>query len=381
VNVKERPRVLHCIPGMGGGGAERQLAYLAGELTVLGWDVHVALVSGGPNLERLRASGATLHVLQAHGNYDPRILVQLLRTVGQVQPDLIQVWVLQMEVLGAVAARLKRVPWILGERCAEDAYPPTVKHRLRTWLATGAAAVISNSAGGDRYWRERLDRRVPRYIIPNALPLIDIDDAAAAGPETTGVAENAKIVLFAGRLIAQKDPETLVQALVPVLARPDVVAVIAGEGPLRERVSTLVNNLRLEDRVLLPGFIGDIWAWMKRADVFVSPTLFEGHPNAVLEAMACGCPLVVSDIPPHREFLDEESARLVPPGDSTRLGEAILEVLTNPDAATRRADRASRIVRKWSLEAIARQYDQAYRELLHKLTAAGLGNRRRLGSS
>ena len=364
MNVERKGRVLHCIPGMGGGGAERQLAYLARELTRLGWDVHVALAAGGPNFGRLRTSGATLHLLDGRSSYDPRILVRLIQTVERVQPDLVQVWILQMEVLGAIAAQLKQVPWILSERCAEPAYPPTVKHRLRTWLAGGAAAVISNSAGGDSYWKERLNGSVLRYIIPNALPLTEIDRTAAATAETTGCAPGTKVVLFAGRLIAQKDPETLIRALVPVLDRPDVVAVIAGEGPLRERVSTLIRRLHLEDRVRLTGFVGDIWAWMKRASVFVSPTLFEGHPNAVLEAMACGCPLVVSDIPPHREFLDGESALLVPPGDAGPLGEAIVNVLAHPDAAARRASQASRIVRQWSLEKIACDYDRTYREVI-----------------
>ena len=357
-------RVLHCIPGMGGGGAERQLAYLAGELPHLGWDVHVALVSGGPNLERLGASGATLHWLTARGNYDPLVLLQLVRTVQRVQPDLVQVWVLQMEVLGAIAARLRRVPWILSERSSEPAYPTTIKHWLRTWLAGGAAAVVANSASGARYWEERLDTRVPRYIIPNALPLTDIERSAPAGAETTRCAPDTKVVLFAGRLTAEKDPETLIEALVPVLGRFDVVVVIAGDGPLRERVSTLIHRLRLEKHVRLPGFIDHIWAWMKRANVFVSPSLFEGHPNAVLEAMACGCPLVVSNIPPHREFLDANSAILVPPADPRLLGEAIVNVLTNPDAAARRAVQASRIVRKWSLEEIAREYDRTYRAVI-----------------
>jgi glycosyltransferase involved in cell wall biosynthesis len=365
---------------MGGGGAERQLAYLSAELTRLGWDVHVALLSGGPNLERLRASGATIHELGAGGNYDPRILFQLVGTIAMVQPDLVQVWVLQMQVLGAIAARLRRVPWVLAERSTEPAYPPTVKHRLRAWLAADAAAVVSNSAGGDRYWQERLDSRVRRYIIPNAVPLTEIDRTPAAGPERTGCSSGTKLVLFAGRLTAEKDPETLVQALVPALARPDVVAVIAGDGPLRERLSGLVHRLRLGDRVRLAGFVDDIWAWMKRADVFVSPALFEGHPNAVLEAMACRCPLVVSDIPPHREFLDASSARLVPPGNAGLLGAAIDDVLTSRDAAARRASEASRIVRKWSLEEIGRHYDRTYREVIAASNGRGRGSRGRLRS-
>jgi glycosyltransferase involved in cell wall biosynthesis len=348
---------------MGGGGSERQLAYLAGELPRLGWDVHVALVGKGPNFDRLRRSGATLHMLETRGNYDPRILLQLIRTIDRTQPDLVQVWVLQMEVLGAIAASAKGIPWILSERSSELAYPPTLKHRLRVWLAGGTAAVVSNSPGGDEYWQARLDPRVPRYVIPNALPLNEIDRTVGES-DAARRANDEKIVLFAGRLTEEKEPETFVRSLTPALANPDVTAVIAGDGPLREAVAALVRRSGLDARVRMPGFVADIWALMKRADVFVSPTRFEGHPNAVLEAMACGCPLVVSDIPAHRAFLDPDSAVLVPPGDAARLGEAIAGVLNDRGAALRRAERAARTVQRWSLDAIASQYDRVYRHLI-----------------
>ena len=89
---------------------------------------------------------------------------------------------------------------------------------------------------------------------------------------------------------------------------------------MRAAVEAAVAGLGLADRVRLVGFVPDAWAWMKRASVLVSPSLFEGHPNVVLEAAACGCPLVVSDIPAHREFLDGENAVLVDTGDPDRAG-------------------------------------------------------------
>jgi len=116
--------------------------------------------------------------------------------------------------------------------------------------------------------------------------------------------------------------------------------------------------------VLTPGYVDDVWSWMKRANVFVSIGLFEGRPNSVLEAMACGCPLVVSDVPAHREFLTGDMARLVDPCDRHEVADALIDVLTNRDAALGRAANARRAVEQWAIAPIAREYDRVYRTVL-----------------
>jgi glycosyltransferase involved in cell wall biosynthesis len=347
---------------MGGGGAERQLAYLSQQLVRRGWGVHIALLSEGPNFSRLQQSGAAIHRLQARGNHDPAILWRLARIIGRVKPDLVQVWMLQMEILGAFAAALRGVPWILSERCCEEAYPPRIKSQLRQWTGARATAIISNSRGGDQYWQRWAPPSVARYVIPNALPL---DEIAAAPPVTdtqAGLSPSDRVVLFAARLADQKNPQTLVRALARLKERPDVVAVIAGEGPL---MRVVVEQAKQQDVALrCPGYLQNVWGWMKRAAVFVSPALFEGHPNTVMEAAACGCPLIVSDIPAHREFLDESSALLVPALDPARMAAAIAHVLDDPGAAQSRAQRARATANSWSAERIAAEYETVYFEVL-----------------
>src|SRR3954470_17446255 len=101
---------------MGGGGAERQLAYLARPLTDSGWQLHVALRTGGPNLQRLESGGAIVHRLRGARNHDPRLAWQLARVFRRVRPDIVQVWFVQMEVLGGIISELTKTPWVMSER-------------------------------------------------------------------------------------------------------------------------------------------------------------------------------------------------------------------------------------------------------------------------
>jgi len=147
-------------------------------------------------------------------------------------------------------------------------------------------------------------------------------------------------------------------------------AILCGDGPLRTRIEELIAENGLNDRVRTVGYAANLWSLMKRASMMVSVSLFEGTPNVVLEAMACRCPLVVSDIAAHRELVDEHAAILVDPHNPRQIADAIIEVLSNPREAAVRAQVAYDRIQGYSLSAIAKQYSDLYRELA---TARGRG--------
>jgi len=347
---------------MEGGGAERQLTYLASELHRLGEDVHVAVVSGGPNWTRLLASGATIHELRARGSHSPDLFWRLLRLIHSVDPDIVQLWLRQMDVLGGLAAWALRKPFIVTERASKAAYPRSLKHAWRSGTAKLASAIVSNSEAGDRYWLGRTGARTLRCVIPNAVP---VNEIALVTPATSDAAPaDKRLVLFAGRLEPQKNIDTLLEGLRVALADDDFHVVCCGTGTLRARTAEWIDRHGLASRVALAGYTRDLWSLMKCAAVLVSPSLFEGSPNVVLEAMACRCPLVISNIPEHRALLDESAAVLVDPRSASELAAAIRNVLRDGDGARQRAEAAFARVQRFSPASVAQQYLDVYRRVL-----------------
>jgi glycosyltransferase involved in cell wall biosynthesis len=349
-------RVLHLIPSVVGGGAERQLTYLAAGQRALGLDVHVGILREGINMPRLERSGAIIHRLGNLRSYDPRIVPRAARIIRRVRPDIVQTWLAQMDVAGGAAAFLTRTPWIATERSSGAHYPNDIRYRMRRIAGRFASAVIANSPAGLASWRHS---RAKPFMVPNAVPL---DEIAAAEPSREDFGA-ARIILFVGRIDAEKNLPNLIDALVPIVTTTDSVALFCGIGPLEDATRRLIESTGCANRIRLLGFRNDVWDLMKRADVLVAPSWFEGHPNAVIEAAACGCPLVVSEIPAHRAFLDDATALFAPPEDSAALSAAIVTALQDRGAAMARAARARAIVAEWSIANISRAYARIYEQL------------------
>jgi glycosyltransferase involved in cell wall biosynthesis len=343
---------------MKGGGAERQLTYLSQGLVQRGWDVHVAITVAGTNMNRLQSSGAEIHYLSRH---PVLLLPQLTKLTRRLQPDIVMTWLPKMDVLGGIAGRLAGVPWVLSERNTGPLYTRTSRDLTRAFLGARAHAIVANSAQGHEYWRPRVRESRRLHFIPNPVPTTEISAAPEADEAETGVSPDHVLVLYAGRLDEQKNVVTLVKALEIVVAtNPRIRAVICGEGLLREQIIDFARSSRFTNQIVVHGYVNNLWSWMKRADVFVSVSLYEGRPNTVLEAMACGCPLVVSNIPEHQEFLDDASAAFVRPDLPDEIAKVIVGVLTDREEALRRAAHAQATLQNCSIDENAARYEAVY---------------------
>ena len=167
------------------------------------------------------------------------------------------------------------------------------------------------------------------------------------------------VILAAGRFTKQKDFPNLLRAFAIVRRNRPARLLILGDGEDRSLLEQLIKDLGISEDVSLPGFTDNPYAFMKRAAVFVLSSIYEGLPNVLLEALACGCPVVATDCPTGpREILDNgRYGRLVPVGDHEALAKAILETLDNPDFPANREERIQRAL-EFSLDAAVEKYLQ-----------------------
>src|SRR4051812_3190922 len=143
-------RILHLIPSMLGGGAERQLCYLAEGQVRAGADVHVGYMLEGPNTNRLKASGARVHRLRWYRPYDPLIFHRIWSLMREIAPDVVQTWLRRMDLAGGAAARLLDLPWVYSER---NTWVGGWRDELRALVANRASAIVANSETGAAHWR------------------------------------------------------------------------------------------------------------------------------------------------------------------------------------------------------------------------------------
>ena len=151
-----------------------------------------------------------------------------------------------------------------------------------------------------------------------------------------------KIIIGVGRLTEQKDFPTLIKAFAKVKQKIDANLIILGEGEDRKKLEKLIENLNLKEYIDLPGFVKNPYAFMAKADLFVLSSKWEGLPTTLIEAMACGTPVVSTDCPsgPAEILENGKYGKLVPVGDVEALAEAMEEALDNPIDPVKLQERA-----------------------------------------
>lgn len=357
--------VLHIIPTLEGGGAERQLSMLATEQARRGHSVHLAVRRTGIYEDEMQQGGVRIHNLGDVRSANPKLLLRIIRLVRTIRPAIVQTWLPQMDLLGGIAARLTGTRWIVSERNSAGYYDEfPFFARLRLLLGQSASSIIANSSGGEQYWRRNARRGLRLDTIPNAL---DIARIRKAGLGMTREANASALLLVVGRLSNEKAFEIVVRGIGKLSQRQTspMNVLMMGEGPERSSIAREIKAAALEDRITLLPYQSDWWKWLGVADGLISMSRYEGNPNVVLEAMAGGCPVILSDIPSHREIADTSSALFVPLDDVGALSMTIDQLLADKRGAVERAGRASERVASMTVKTMADRYDAVYNEVLN----------------
>ena len=225
--------------------------------------------------------------------------------------------------------------------------------RLLMPFADGIVAVSDGVADDLRAQAPRAAGKITTIFNPVVSP--DIFEQAAAPVEHAWFNDGgAPVILAAGRLAPQKDYPTLLRAFAEVVRSRPARLVILGQGVERESLLELAERLGVADRFDLPGFDVNPFRYMSRASVFVLSSRYEGFPNVLAQAMACGAPVVSTDCRsgPSEMLEGGRWGRLAPVGDWRAMARAIEETLDDPMPAEELKARAS----VYSVEASVERY-------------------------
>lgn len=332
--------VTHVVGTGNVGGTERQLLLLLDEIGA-GFHHEILTLRGGPFVDEF-ARRAPTRVIGKRPGADARAVVRLARTLRAARPDIITTWGTTATITGVPAAGAARVPRMVAT--VRDVPVRTRGVRTIAWrvAANRADAIVANCSAAAASAAARGARPELVRVIANGVRM---------PAPAHGIVRDLDLVLYVGRLDPVKGVDVLLDAVPRLLAtRPGTrLALVGGAALPSERryadaLRTRVAALGVAAAVRFVGQIGDPSALLSRAGVVAVPSRAEALPNVVLEAMALGAPLVATAVGGVPELLRSgETGLLVPPEDPVRLGDALANVLSNPEAAHDRAVAAQQV--------------------------------------
>ena len=285
----------------------------------------------------------------------------LRRMIRESAPDVVLSFLDFPNIITLLATRGWRVPVIVSERAnpAYDDLKAVWRVLRRRTYPRAAALVCQTRAMVDQLQKEI---RIPGYAIPNPVepPL-----TGHAVPSESEV--NGQTIIAMGRLVPQKGFDLLLEAFARIAGRhPDWSIKVLGKGPLKAQLKAQADLLGLKNRVSFVGSVGDPFPMLRVAGLFVFSSRFEGFGNALIEAMACGLPVISFDCPagPSDIIRHGVDGLLVPPEDVSALANAMDHLISDTAERERLAHRAPEVLERFSRERVLSMWEKLFDDVL-----------------
>ena len=362
-------KVLQLIPTLDRSGAEKQMVLLCKGLPRDRFEVEAAALTRlGPFEAELREAGIPLTLIGKPLKIDPFAMERLTRFMKAKRFDVVQTWVFAANSYGRVAARRAKVPVVVTAEMAVDLWKSRGHLAIDRALAKWTDRLVGNSHAVVDFYRKAgipEDKLAMIYSGVADEPIPEFDRAAVR--QEFGWPPDAPVIVFIGRLMAQKAVADLIAALdILQHVRPDLKTLIIGQGPLRDELIETAHKFDLDDKVRFTGHREDAQRILGAADLLVLPSLYEGLPNVVLEAMRLGKPVVATSAPGTSEVVvDGETGLLVPLQNPTELARAIRKVLGDAELARKMGEAGQRrVANEFGVQLMIDRFAELYEKLL-----------------
>jgi len=378
-------KVLHLRSSSGLYGPERQMLQLAKHMKREGFQLEILLLyrrRGAmplvhPLIEEARNHGLEAEQLGGKAKLSPRDVSYISQQLKRERFSLIHTHDYKANILGGIAAKLAGV-----ESIATVHLHTETTHRLRLYKIIDLLAL--------RFFPKviTVSESLRQYLIANGLSpqkvvtvhnAVDLETFASgvslyndkALRNRLGIGSDQPIVSTIGRLTSQKGHRYFLESAKRILeVLPETRFLIIGDGPLRDEFEGLSLSLGIAQAVRFLGYRQDIATLMSTSDVITMPSLREGLPYVLLEALALARPVVGTRVGGIPEVVKHgETGFLVPPKDSESLAKAIIQLLRNPEEAARLGERGRELVlREFNVETMVQKIAAIYTEVLSGVT-------------
>lgn len=337
--MNKKSRIAFILPSLRGGGAERVIINIALGLKKAGFEIDIVLVSksgdyidsipsdiGLFDLNASRALTSIPSLIAYIHKRKPHVLISSLPHINMVT------------IVSVMFARTQPRTVIIEHNTLSQSveHATSIKGKVLPlfmrplYRRSDRIVAVSKGVADDLSATLKLQRSKIQVIYnPVVTPILhSLSEEQQNHPWfTTG---EPPVILSIGRLTQAKGFDTLIHAFSIVRKQIRARLIILGEGKDRDTLETLIKNLNLCDDISLPGFVDNPYSFLRRSTVFVLSSLWEGLPTVLIEALACGVPVVSTDCPSGpREILDDGLwGTLVPENDKTALANGITDILT-----------------------------------------------------
>ena len=371
----KRIKVMQVVNGLRVGGAELKLLELINELDRNKFDITIcSLEDIGSLKDDFLNTGYPLHILPRTVKFDFSLIGKLSRLMQQHKVDLVMTTLFYADVIGSLAARMAGVPVCVSWETrshpkGSGVGQPRHIYSYRTAMKY-VKRIVSVSDAVKKFLIE--ERNIPESKITTIRYGIDIDKYRKTGGtvkrQELGYSEDTFLIGVVARLSSQKGHTYLLDAIPEIQGEyPHTKYVFIGDGPLRQELEEKSKGLGLEKVVNFLGSRADVPELLNSLDMFVLPSLYEGLPNVVLEAMASEKAIVATAVDGTPEaIIHEQSGLLVGPKRPDQLASAIKRIIGDQRLKTDLEVGARlRAEKEFSLKGQVRKFENLYEELMN----------------
>jgi glycosyltransferase involved in cell wall biosynthesis len=367
--MHNRPfHIMHVLTRLPVGGVENMLLKVVQRYDTTRFRVSICCIQeGGEIAEELRGLGhpvAVLNRMQGRG-FDWGAVRAVYHCIQKEKVDILRTHQYHANLYGRIAGIMARVPVMVPSfhNLYRSPTKPKVHRRLFNFLLSLFSArlvAVSGAVAADVRNYDRVDPRKIQVIHNGvAAEQFRVPITREEARQQLGLSPDGFLIGTAGRLSAQKGQRCLIEAA----AGLDASVLIAGDGPLRDELEELARTHGTRCRFLGMLRPEQMPLFMKSLDLFCFPSLWEGLPSALAEAITAGLPVIASDIPSNREVLGN-AAVLVAAGDAVKLRQAVQEVMGDKPLMTALREKALQQAKQFSIEHTVRAYEDLFMQLL-----------------